>query len=440
MLISWVARACELWDMGRDRTDGLLVGEDLEAAAKQMWRYKFLYDELKKRNPKWELPKMEVWKFSSDRLLKRVTLANGSTCSYANGEASSIQGDGLSFVVMEEFSLYPYASQILAQAKIVTQGEAGRRAGYVNAICNAKADNANWQDIKRHWLTFTAEEIQKGFTLRKSLSGECFLELDWFADDERTEEWLASVKLEMASTPFEFREQILRQDERSQGALWNREMIDSSRLKEIPQLVTLAVAIDPSVSDPEMRKNPSKLPDECGIIVGGVDGDGHGYVLQDLSGVFSPDQWVKIACGALQKYAGTLKPLRWVLIYEKNQGGELVADAIRTVWQDAPVQAVHASIGKRARAEPVVALYEQGRIHHVGRFAELEREQCTWNALNPGSKSPGRIDALVWLFTGLGLCGEQLVKTFSRLKEVEKDDPEDEAPGSRRIRTWLRRK
>ncbi len=423
MLISWVARACELWDMGLGRCDGLLIGEDLGAAAKQMWRYYHLYTELQRRHKDWRLPQIQVHKFESDRMLKRVTLANKSTVTYANGEASAIQGDGLAFVVMEEISLYPYATACLAQAKIVTQGEAGSRGGYVNAICNAKADNDNWQSMKRVWVDLPEEKLMDGFTRKVTKAGEWFLELDWWADDKRDQKWLEQVKAEMESTPFEFREQILRQDNKSQGALWTPEIILQG--KKLPQLVTLGLALDPSVSDPQMRKNPSKMPDECGIILGGVDSEGCGHVLADLSGVMSPDQWAKVACGALQKFTNNLKPLRHVLIAEKNQGGELVRLTLNSVWPNAPVELVHAAIGKRPRAEPLVALYEQGRIFHYGHLTALERQMCSWNAQNPGSLSPGRIDALVWLFTGLGLCGENAVRTHSRMRQHETEEEEE---------------
>ena len=416
MLISWVSRCCELWDLGLSRSDGLLVGEDLEASAKQIWRYVSIYDELKKDFPGWNLPAYTTHKHQGERQLRAVTFANKSKVTYANGEATSIQGDGLAWVVCEELSLYPYASGILAQAKIVTQGEAGKRGGYIHAICNAKAANPNWQELKKHLLSYPVTFISKGMGMRDA-AGEWFLELDWFADEYRDEKWLEETRLSMLSTPFEYREQILRQDEQAPGALYTREMFDGSRrkLEDLPEIVTLIVAVDPSVTDPEMRKNPNKQNDACGIVVLGICGNAQAWILADLSGVFSPDTWAKITVKALQQYALKLKPLRWVIAAEKNQGGALVELALRNVWQNAPVELVHATIGKRPRAEPTVQLFEQDRCHIVGRLNELEREACSWNAHNPAAKSPNRVDAMVWGLHAGRMCGDTEIKTFSRM-------------------------
>lgn len=422
MLISWVSRACELWDLGLQRSDKLLVGEDLEAAAKQMWRYDCLYSQLSLKNPGWQLEKLETHKYAGEKQLKSVQLPNGSRVAYANGQSAGIQGDGYSEVVLEEPTLYPYLGDILAQAMIVTQGTSGSRGGSVHCIGNAKAGNDSWQSIKREWLKQEAETVMPGFTVRTTLSDEWFLELDWWADDTRDDAWLERTRIEMLSTPFQFREQILRQDQQAQGALWDYDIIESTRRKELPQLVCIAVAIDPSVSDPALKKNPSKEMDECGILVGGVDGDGQGYVLKDLSGRFKPIDWARIACSALQKFAGAVNAPRWVLVAEKNQGGELVREVLKSVWQDAPVVLVNASIKKRARAEPVAALYFQDRIHHIGVFRELEREMVSWSGQNPSQPSPGRIDALAWLFHGLGLCGDMEIRTMDRLGTEAKDE------------------
>lgn len=407
--------------MGLGRSDGLLVGEDLEASAKQIWRYQCLYDQLKKKFPGWKLPDYKTWKHQGERQLRSFQLANNSRVSYANGEAQSVQGDGLAWVVCEELSLYPYASGILAQAKIITQGEGGTRGGYIHAICNAKAGNPNWQELKTHYLKQQYKQLLPGMGVRETTeSGVWFLEIDWNADDTRDSKWLESVRKEMSDTPFEFREQILRQDDQSQGALYTREMLDASRrqLSDVPEIVTLIVAVDPSVSDPEMRKNPNKQNDACGIVVMGICGNAQGWILKDLTGVFSPDQWAKVAIKALQQYAKALSPARWLLVAEKNQGGELVRQVLMNVWQNAPIELVHAATGKRPRAEPTVQLFEQDRCHIVGELRELEREMVTWNAFNPAAKSPNRVDALVWGLWAGRLCGDMEIRTHSRLSEA----------------------
>lgn len=151
-------------------------------------------------------------------------------------------------------------------------------------------------------------------------------------------------------------------------------------------LTRIVVAVDPAVTSGEDS-------DDTGIIVAARGRDGDGYVLDDLTCHLSPDGWARKT-----KYAYD----RWQadrVIAEANNGGELVKTVLNTVDPSMPVTLVHAARGKQTRAEPVAALYEQGRIHHVGIFAELEDQLCEWV---PGqSESPDRLDALVWAITEL---------------------------------------
>ena len=194
-----------------------------------------------------------------------------------------------------------------------------------------------------------------------------------------------------------------------EGALWTSSLIDPHRALRLPEnIVRIAVAVDPSVADPELKKNPNKEMDACGIVVAAVSDDHQGWVINDLSGVMHPSVWAKVAAGAYNHYRAGL------VAAEGNQGGELVKMAIHAVSPNINVQIVHASIGKRARAEPLAALYEQGRIHHVAQgkdgepdwshLRELEDEMLTWEPLI--SASPNRIDALVWAFDALGLISQ----------------------------------
>jgi predicted phage terminase large subunit-like protein len=147
------------------------------------------------------------------------------------------------------------------------------------------------------------------------------------------------------------------------------------------------VAIDPAVS----CGDASAL---TGIVIAAVGVDGRGYVLEDASGRFSPHAW---AARAVQAYE-TWRADR--IVAEGNQGGEMVRHTIQTVRENLPVTIVHASRGKQARAEPVAALYEQGKVFHVKRFPVLEDQLCTWEPLE-GQPSPDRLDAMVWAFTDL---------------------------------------
>jgi phage terminase large subunit-like protein len=170
-----------------------------------------------------------------------------------------------------------------------------------------------------------------------------------------------------------------------EGALWTRAMIDAARVSEHPDLVRVGIGVDPSGGTGEGH-------DEQGIIIVGWGVDSEGYVLADRSCKLSPDGWGKRVVQAYQEFSADM------VYVEKNFGGDMAIATIETAARalDAfvPVTAVTASRGKAVRAEPVAALYEQGKMHHVGSFATLEDQLCTWV---PGMSgvSPDRLDALV---------------------------------------------
>lgn len=168
-------------------------------------------------------------------------------------------------------------------------------------------------------------------------------------------------------------------------ALWKRANIDETRVQKTPDLKRIIVAIDPAVTATEDS-------DETGIVVAGVGTDNHGYVLDDMTLSASPDKWAKEAVSAYHKYKADR------VIAETNNGGDMVEFTVNTVDRSVPFKQVRASRGKLTRAEPVAALYEQKKVHHVGMFAELEDQMCQWM---PGDPSPDRMDALVWALTEL---------------------------------------
>jgi phage terminase large subunit-like protein len=170
-----------------------------------------------------------------------------------------------------------------------------------------------------------------------------------------------------------------------EGALWKREWIESTRVVKYPELVRVIVSVDPSATT---------TGNACGITVQGLGADGHGYLLDDLSMQGSPHAWAMQAVSAYHKYSADR------LVAETNQGGEMVRQTIASIDASVSYRGVHASRGKFTRAEPVSALYEQRRIHHVGSFPELEDELCSWE---PGGESPNRLDAMVHGFTDLML-------------------------------------
>ena len=167
------------------------------------------------------------------------------------------------------------------------------------------------------------------------------------------------------------------------GALWRLERIEELRARRAPEpLERVVVAIDPAVTF-----GPDS--DETGIVVVGLGPDGAGYVLDDASGRFPPEEWARRAVQLYRHHCADR------IVAEVNQGGDLVEKTLRSVDPAIPFRAVHASRGKLTRAEPVSALYEQGRVHHVGVFGPLEDQLTSYDGSRGGS-SPDRLDALCW--------------------------------------------
>lgn len=174
------------------------------------------------------------------------------------------------------------------------------------------------------------------------------------------------------------------------GALWTLAMIDVYRVAAPAELGRTVVAVDPSGSADEDTGSS-----ECGIVAAAVSPTtGHGYVLADRSRHASPEKWARAAVELYRQLQAD------AIVAERNFGGEMVRSTIRAVDANANVKLVTASRGKRVRAEPVAALYEQGRVHHVGLFPDLEEQQTTW-VPDAGMDSPDRLDALVWAITDL---------------------------------------
>lgn len=180
------------------------------------------------------------------------------------------------------------------------------------------------------------------------------------------------------------------------GALWTLGMIEQSRVQKMPaDLVRVVIGVDPSANDGE----DDDLA-ETGIVAAGIGPDGAGYVLHDLSDHLSPARW---GARVVNHYVALKAD---AIVAETNNGGAMVEHVIKVAAKAAGVWVnviqVTASRGKRTRAEPISALYEQGRVHHVSLLAELEDQMSTWT---PGADSPDRLDALVWALSELMLKG-----------------------------------
>ena len=186
------------------------------------------------------------------------------------------------------------------------------------------------------------------------------------------------------------------------GALWTHAAIDAARVALAPALSRIVIAVDPAASSGENA-------DETGITAQGranLNGVDHAYVLDDRSGRYRPEEWARQAVMLYHQYQAD------AIVAEANNGGEMVAHTIRVVEPDARIKLVHASRGKATRAEPISALYEQGRVHHVGALPILEDQMCSFSAdfdRKLTGYSPDRVDALVWglseLMLGSGTTG-----------------------------------
>lgn len=173
------------------------------------------------------------------------------------------------------------------------------------------------------------------------------------------------------------------------GALWKRDAIDETRVSEAPAFKRVVVAIDPAVTATEDS-------DQTGIVVAGLAHNGHAYIIEDCSVRETVDGWARRAVAAYRRHSADR------VIAEVNNGGDLVERVIRTVDRSIPYRAVRATRGKSLRAEPIAALYEQGRVHHVGSWPELEDQLCALTQDGyTGEGSPDRADAAVWALTEL---------------------------------------
>jgi predicted phage terminase large subunit-like protein len=175
------------------------------------------------------------------------------------------------------------------------------------------------------------------------------------------------------------------------GALWQLDWLDRDRVSRAPDLKRIVVAIDPAVSNNEGS-------DETGIVVAGVTKDQQVYVLDDLSDRYAPHEWAAKAIEAYRRYRADR------ILAEINNGGAMVEATIRALDRLVSFKSVHASRGKVVRAEPIAALYEQRKVHHVGTFSTLEDQMCAFTSdfdRGRNGYSPDRVDALVWALTEL---------------------------------------
>jgi len=203
-------------------------------------------------------------------------------------------------------------------------------------------------------------------------------------------------------TALAYRQEIMAEDVmEAPGALWTRGMLDGTRVVEAPALTQLVIGVDP----------PGGAA-ECGIVAVGRGKNGHLYVIHDASLKASPDSWAGVVIGLYQELRANS------IVAEKNYGGDMVESTIRTAaaarGMDIVYRSVDATRGKAIRAEPIAALFEQGRAHLVGNWPRLEDELAMWTS--DMGQSPNRLDAMVWAATSVYTTGVPAALVTGRLR------------------------
>lgn len=342
-----------------------------------------------------------------DRGKLRLTFPNGAMCLSLGAEAGADAARGRQFYKgwAEEIAAWPKpreawneglgnAVRLGAKPQImVTTTPKGAVAGvppetalFIADLCMGPKDRLGNRPVSREDMAanrWSFELTDKGGFRHRTVV------VRWRTEDNSAE--LAPGFVEGRRLEYGEGSRIAAQEldaeilEKVEGALWTVEIIGRNRREGVPTLNYVLVAVDPTRADSPV--------DECGIVVGGRGEDAHAYVLEDKSLRASPDGWVRVAIEAYRRNRAD------ALVYEKNRMGEMVRAMFRERAPDIKLIEVSASEGKRTRAEPVSALYEQGKVHHVGFFPLLEDEMISWS---PQSKvSPNRMDATVWLVSGL---------------------------------------
>jgi hypothetical protein len=293
--------------------------------------------------------------------------------------ADSLRGDTADILILDEFQLMNEDTWIRVGAPMLLDNDGDAIFIYTPPSLHSRSSSK--ADDPRH-----ASKLFKRAQMDTSGRWKTYT-FSSHSNPHISVEALAEITKDMSSLAYRQEIEALDIDE-APGAQWTRAIIESNRVMQAPELDRIVVGVDPSITTGG---------DEAGIIVAGKRGDEY-YVLYDNSIQGSPDTWAREAVTAYHRSSADR------IIAEKNQGGEMVSLTINTVDGSVPVKLVSATRGKAIRAEPISALFEQGRGHMVGNFPQLEDELTMWT---PGDKSPNRLDAMVWALTELSAVGEQ---------------------------------
>lgn len=318
-----------------------------------------------------------------------VRLPNGSEIWLggldADERAEKILGKEYSTIFFNECSEIPYSSVLLALSRLAeTSGNLRQRAFYdLNPTGNG------------HWTNLVFGEKKDPISKRPFDNPENYARMFLNPRDNAqnlSAEFLQSLDELPERMRRRFRDGIY-QDE-TENSLWSEAVIEETRVapSQVPQLDRVLVAVDPSGA----KNSFDNTHDPIGIVVVGRGIDGHGYVLADDTLLGGPSDWGKAAIAAFHAWKADS------IVAEVNFGGAMVEHVLRSLDPSIPYREVSASRGKVQRAEPVAVLYNQRKVHHVGRFLELEEEMYQFTDLGfNGLRSPNRVDALVWGLTEL---------------------------------------
>lgn len=322
-----------------------------------------------------------------------MTLPNGSEIWFGGLDdkerTEKILGMEFATIYFNECSQIPWASIVLALTRL---------AQSTNGVLKLKAFYDFNPPSKMHWtyLQCVEKKNPEDKTPFHNPENYGFYLINPYDNRENLDP--EYIKL-LESLPEKQRNRFLfgRFADDSEGALWTVELYAQNRImgrmnENLPDFLRVVVAVDPSGCEgPEDTRS-----DEIGITVEALGTDGHGYLLEDLSGRYNPETWGQIAVDAYDRHSADS------IVGETNYGGDMVRAVVQAADPNVPFKKVTATRGKVVRAQPIASLYEQNRIHHVGHFPEVEDQGCAMLSSGyVGMKSPDRKDSVIWGFTEL---------------------------------------
>lgn len=341
-----------------------------------------------------------------------VTLGDGSEIWFAGLDdkerTERILGMEFSTLYFNECSQIPYSSIATAMTRLAQRVET-RIDGRPPAILKTRA----WFDCnppsQTHW-TYQLFKLKRDPETKKGVANPEDYESFQMNPRDNLQNLSPEYLKTLETLPASMRKRFLEGNfaDANPNALFPEEHIDKWRVEDgvIPEMVRIVVAVDPSGSDDLDNADN----DAIGIVVAGIGTDGNAYILEDCTVKAGPATWGRVATSAFDRHEAD------VIVGETNYGGAMVQQTIQVARPRTPFKKVTASRGKVVRAEPFSALYEQGKVRHVGRFVDLEEELAGFaTAGYVGSASPNRADALIWALSELFPA---LTKKHMEKKEV----------------------